>query len=639
MTAFDNRKFGFLKPAIDAHTIGVHTAAELLEDCGYETIIADGHIEKAFNDYKYEIPRRVVVDWVINNQIDMLGISYRLDEKDALDMLGYLIEDLKKQKLMRFQGGPVEGLFFGGLPKACEAIDRVFDGLVITFKGGESATETLSKLQVPQERIPKEIIQGSQYDESLLKFGRDIIKTQGYLKYQATNRDKYPEFGTKRDTILKRVESNQKHNYGPVIRAHVGPYSSQATRKESVDEFINWVDILARSNYLDVLSIGSSQLSQSNFGENWQNKTNGGGVPINSPQEYQMVYDASRPLLVRTYAGTKNIPKLAKMYEETINISWHALSLWWFNKLDGRGPYDLYTSLKEHVETIQYIATTSKPFEANVSHHFAFRGADDVTYIVSGYLAAKIAKKNGIKTFVLQNMLNTPRLTWGVQDLAKSRALLKLVKSLEDDNFKVLLQTRAGLDYFKPDIEEAKAQLAAVSALMDDIDPYNPHSPEIIHVVSYSEASHLATPDIINESIQITQHSILKYRDLKKKGEVEDMGKNPEVKERSENLYQSSLKVIGAIENNIKDAYTPEGFYKIFATGFLPVPYLWNEVDEFEHARNWKTKPINGSVKIVDEDNKVMDSEIMIQIALGNLKDAERLLAHRQLSDKNKIIF
>lgn len=34
---------------------------------------------------------------------------------------------------------------------------------------------------------------------------------------------------------------------------------------------------------------------------------------------------------------------------------------------------------------------------------------------------------------------------------------------------------------------------------MDDIDPKNIYSPEIIHVVSYSEALYLATPDIIDE--------------------------------------------------------------------------------------------------------------------------------------------
>ena len=44
------------------------------------------------------------------------------------------------------------------------------------------------------------------------------------------------------------------------------------------------------------------------------------------------------------YAGTKRIPELAAIHEETINICWHALSLWWFNQLMGVA-YDLYTNL------------------------------------------------------------------------------------------------------------------------------------------------------------------------------------------------------------------------------------------------------------------------------------------------------
>ena len=52
---------------------------------------------------------------------------------------------------------------------------------------------------------------------------------------------------------------------------------------------------------------------------------------------------------------------------------------------------------------------------------------------------------------------------------------------------------------------------------MDDIDPNNEMSPEIIHVVSYSEALFLATPDILNDSIRITRTALNEYRRLKKK--------------------------------------------------------------------------------------------------------------------------
>jgi hypothetical protein len=626
-------KYGFIKPAIDAHTMGINSAAELLRDCGYDVVMADDFVAKAMNDYKHELRRKVVVDWIIFNKIERLGISYRLDQDDAVNMIGFLIEEMKNAKLMKFQGGQVETVFFGGLPKTCEAIDKEFNGLVKTFIGGESARETLTKMGVSEDRVPSDIYEGSRYDDLLMEFGKKIIDSQEYLNYKPTDRSNYPEFGTMKDSVTKRINSSIKDHFEPLMRAHVGSYSSSATRIESVNEFLLWVKTLAKSKYLDILSIGSSQLTQSNFGEDWEGKTNGGGVPVNSPEEYRMIWEASRPLLVRTYAGTKNIPNLAKMHEQTLNICWHALSLWWFNKLDERGPYDVYTNLKQHIDTIKYIAKTDKPFEANVPHHFAFRGTDDVTYIVSAYLAAKLAKKLGIKTFILQNMLNTPRFTWGLQDLAKSRAMIKLVRSLEDSNFRVLLQPRAGLDYFKPDLYEARIQLAAVTALMDDIDPYNEMSPPIIHVVSYSEASHLATPEIINESIQITQYSLQKYREMRKQGKIEDMAKNLDVNKRSTELYQSAIKVISAIEDSIDNQYSPEGFYKIFAAGFLPVPYLWGEVEEFKHAKNWRTKPVRGSVKVVDENNNVMKTEQIIEIAKSNLKDAEYNLKQRQLKE------
>ena len=633
MFATEKDIFAFIKPALDAHTMGLNTAAELLRDCGYTVIIADDSISNAISEYRSEASRKKVVDWIIANKVTNVGISYRLDKDDALNMVGYLLEALKTSNLLSYQGGPIRNIFFAGLPVSCEAIGKDFDGLVKTYVGGESAQDTLLKLGVPEEKIPRDIIEGSKYDESLLQFGKEIIDSGEYEKFKPIDRSNYKEFGTRQDTVEKRLDANLRDNFLPLMRAHVGPYSSLVSREENVREFLSWAKTLAEAGYLDIMSIGSSQLSQSNFGEDWGDRPNGGGVPVNSEEEYRMIYDASRPLLIRTYAGTKNIPQLAKMYEETINICWHALSLWWFNKLDNRGPYDLYTNLKQHMETIKYIASTNKPFEANVSHHFAFRGADDVTYIVSAYLAAKLAKKLGIKTFILQNMLNTPRLTWGIQDLAKSRALLKLVGSLTDSNFRVLLQPRAGLDYFKPDLYEARIQLAAVSALMDDIDPHNEMSPPIIHVVSYSEASHLATPEIINESIKITQHSIQEYRALRRRGYIDDMSKNGDIEERMNELLNKARTIINAIESSIENPYSPEGFYKIYAAGFLPTPYLWGEVDEFKHATEWKTKPIKGSLKVVDEEGKPMAAEKIAEIAKANLKDAEYNLSQRMIKD------
>jgi hypothetical protein len=384
------------------------------------------------------------------------------------------------------------------------------------------------------------------------------------------------------------------------MRAHVGPYLPD--RDDAVALFLDWTRQLAASGFLDILSIGTSQLSQSAFGEDWAGKPNGGGVPLNSPEEFAAVWQAACPMLVRTYAGTNRIPELAAMYEREINIAWHALSFWWFCRLDGRGPLSVEENLRQHLATASYVASTGKPLEANVAHHFSFRGADDVTAIAATVLAARTAKELGVRHFVLQIMLNTPKTTWGIQDLAKARAMLMLTRELEDERFRVILQPRGGLDYFSPHLDKAKAQLAAVTALMDDIEPQDRASPPVIHVVSYSEANNLADPDTVNESIRITRHALQSYRRLREKGEIDDMGRHRETLERTDGLLAETRVLLAGIETAIPSLYTAVGLHQCFAQGFLPVPDLWAERDKFPRAVAWKTKMTQGGMRLIGED-------------------------------------
>jgi hypothetical protein len=178
--------------------------------------------------------------------------------------------------------------------------------------------------------------------------------------------------------------------------------------------------------------------------------------------------------------------------------------------------------------------------------------------------------------------------------------MLSLVRELEDRKFSVLLQTRAGLDCLSSDLDQARVQLAAVSALMDDIEPHNHCSPAIVHVVSCSEGLYLADPPIIEESIKICRSSIAKYRRLRSAGEIPDMGKHPEVSRRYEAILSGARAILKAVEEAVARPYTVTGLYKIFVAGFLPVPFLVNCRDEFQHAVRWRTKLIQGGVKVVD---------------------------------------
>ena len=626
-----NETIGLLKSRLDAHTMGLHAVTALLEECGYRVIAAPDYIEEAGERIHLESRADRIVDWVIENNIRHIGISYRLDESDAISILFRLVGCLENADLLnQSRDNSVKSLYFSGIKKVCDRVDEELNGRFITFRGGESAEDTLLRLGVPTEEIPRHIADGCRYDKERIEFGERLINREEYKNVKPLSRKFYKEFGSTKDTLLARLEYNFEGGFQPLVRAHSGPYSAEIPREECIMQYLDWCKRLAGAGYLDILSIGSSQLSQSNFGEDWSGKTNGGGVPVNSENEYRAIWQAAKPMLVRTYSGTKNVCALAAMYERSINMAWHALSLWWFNEIDGRGPNPLYDNLKEHIAALKYIASVGKPAEANVSHHFAFRGSDDITYIVSAYLAAKLAKICGIKLFVLQNMLNTPRATWGLQDLAKSMALLKVVKSLEDTQFRVLLQTRTGLDYFKPDAYEAKVQLAAATALMDDIDPLNTYSPEIIHVVSYSEALCLATPEILNESIKITRQALRDYRELRSRGTTYEV-LTEDIGDREEMLVKSSWNVIKAMEEYIPQLYSAEGLYIAFTAGWLPVPELWNRSEEYRYARNWRTKMHNGGVWLY-ENNRPMSISRRINKAVGNIAEAEYLIGQKDFS-------
>jgi hypothetical protein len=592
-------RLGLVHPAIDVHTLGLSSLEQILSDCGIAVIIADAAVNEVVGRTGDAGSARVIRDWIMGNHITAVGFSYRLDPDDGFRLFSNFMETLDLVHANAADGGSLRSIFFAGLPKACDFVEGRFPQIAAVFRGDETPAETLDLFGVPRSLLPERSAVGVAYDEVRMAFGRELVRKGDYRAVKPVERSDYHRFGEKGDSITARIAHSFTHGFPPVIRAHVGPYLPH--RKEAVSLFLDWTRQLAKTGLLDVLSIGTSQLSQSEFWSCWEGRDDGGGVPIASPEEFAEVWRAARPMLVRSYAGTRNVRAMAHMLEDSIDIAWHALSLWWFCKIDGRGPNTVRENLQQHIATLEYIARTGKPFEPNVPHHFAFRGGDDLTYVLSGLVAAKTAKAAGVQKLILQVMLNTPKYTWGINDLAKARALLHLVRELEDADFKVYLQPRGGLDYFSRDPEKAKAQLAAVTAMMDDIEPGDASSPQIIHVVSYSEGFALADPDIVNESIRITRHALTTYRSLRESGAVDDMSANPQVLARTSSLLKNARMAVAAIESAIPSPYGAEGLYEIMASGFFAAPYLSECRDEFPEATHWKTKCVNGSIEVVDE--------------------------------------
>ncbi|MFW9821119.1 MAG: methionine synthase, partial [Candidatus Thorarchaeota archaeon] len=355
----------------------------------------------------------------------------------------------------------------------------------------------------------------------------------------------------------------------PVIRAHFG----LPTLKDTV----KGIRKIANSEVLDIVSIAPDQNTQANFfhpEDNIKELYGAGGVPIKSKEDLLKLNKArltgNYPLL-RIYAGTRDFIELAKLFRATIKNAWAAIPIFWFNQMDGRGPLSLKESIKEHLEAIKWHGERNIPVEINDAHHWSLRDAPDCIAVADMYLCGIIAKNLGVRHFIAQFMFNTPPASSLNMDLAKILAKNELLHSLKDKNFSVIKQVRTGLASFPLDINKAKGQLAAATMVQLTL------KPDIVHVVSYSEADHAAFPEDIIESCKIVDQVISRMYS----SEI-NMIDNKILKRKEELIKQAKwiLNLIPSLAINkeeLKNPYiNPNVLNRLVEYGIFDAPHLKN---------------------------------------------------------------
>lgn len=423
------------------HVAGVSNFLRLADTAGWRTIFLGPAVSI---EELLEVARR--------EKADLVGVSYRLTPENGERLLADFAEaaDDLHASGVRF--------VFGGTPPVVKLARKLkfFDA---SFDG----TESPEKLMV--------YLNGGTVN------GRTEVD--------------YP------NTLLKRIQWKSPF---PLLRHHFGLPTMESTVKD--------IQLIAEAGVLDVISLGIDQEAQENFfhPERQDARRKGaGGVPVRSKEEYRNLYGASRhgnfPLM-RTYSGTDDFIRLAELYVETINIAWAAVPLYWFNQMDGRGPWDLEGSIREHQKLMAWYGERNIPVEANEAHHWGMRDSHDVVFVVSAYLAAYNAKAFGVKDHIIQLMFNSPPGTSSAMDIAKMLAVMELVSELETEDFRLLKQTRTGLLSYPVDLTQAKAHLATTVFIQMAL------KPDIVHVVGYPEADHAVSGEEVIDSCIMAQKAI-----------------------------------------------------------------------------------------------------------------------------------
>jgi hypothetical protein len=333
---------------------------------------------------------------------------------------------------------------------------------------------------------------------------------------------------------------------------------------------------IAEAQVLDVISLGIDQDAQANFfhPERQSPRRRGaGGVPVRTSDDYRALYAASRcgnfPLL-RTYSGTDDFVRLAEMYVETIRIAFCAIPIFWFNQMDGRGPWDLEGSIREHQKVMAWYGERDIPVELNEPHHWGMRDAPDVICIVSAYLSAYNARAFGVRDYIAQMMFNSPPGLFDAMDLAKMLACLEMTVPLKAADFRIWRQTRTGLLSYPLDPDAARAHLATSIYLQMALRPH------ILHVVGHTEAHHAATaPDVI-EACKLARRSV----ENALRGQP-DMITDPAVQQRKQELMREANVTLEAIRTlagpDVADPFTdPATLARAVTMGVLDAPHLRN---------------------------------------------------------------
>ena len=534
------------------HVAGISNFLRLAEAAGWQTVFLGP-----------AVPIERVLESARQENAELVGVSYRLTPETGERLLGQFAEAASELH----EGGI--RFVFGGTPPVAEKASRL--------------------------GFFERVFDGSESPEEVLMF----LKGQTGLDQSATS---YPQ------STVERIRWKSPY---PLLRHHFGLPTMAAT--------LQGIEKIAEAKALDVISLGIDQDAQENFyhpDRQDPRQKGAGGVPVRRPEDYRALYAASRrgnfPLL-RTYSGTDDFIRLAEMYVETIHTAWCAIPLFWFNQMDGRGPWDLEGSIRQHQQVMAWYGESGIPVELNEPHHWGMRDASDVIFVVSAFLSAYNARRFGVRDYIAQLMFNSPPDLSDAMDLAKMLAVLEMINTLTpsltprpspigrggrgEDEFRIWTQTRTGLLSYPLNPAAARGHLAASVYLQMALRPH------IIHIVGHTEAHHAATAEDVIEASQIARRVIVNAE----RG-APDMTCDPAVQRRKDELLSEARITLEAIralaDYDVPDPWSDAAtLAKAVTSGILDAPQLKN--NPFARGQI-RTRTIDGKCVAVDSNGHPM---------------------------------
>ena len=526
------------------HNLGVETFADWMQDLDL------GYVSVKLGP---AVPIQEVINKIREARPEVVGVSMRLGDLHVDKLIAEFVETATSYGLHPRESGIRYS--YGGLRPAANLV-RAMTGLPLEEDRFIREEEKHYDLEVIAEEFKdKEAFQG--FFEMVVDDFVTMEELEDFARRQPTKhvRKEIPWS----DYLAERIRQVRERENRPIFRAHIG------IAADTIEPTIEAIEKLVDASALEIVSLAPDQTSQELLakfirGEEDPDKylAGQGGAPIRTIEDLQRLKAATQRgnhPMARIYTGTDELVALATLWEEHLNICFPAVPIFFYNELDGRGPISIRDGFDEHFRTIEYWAEQGKPLEINDPHQWGLRYATDDMQVTDHVLCAVIALKKGIKNYVMQMMFELPPEISALDDLAKMKAAYELVEPLcRHFDFRIHRQTRSGLPSFPPNLNQAKGHLAFGVYTQLYMEP------DILHVVTHSEAHHEASADDIIESCEIVKQVCWDFA----KGDVPHIWDEPVVKARIKELKQTAMYNLlhGAILGGYDGLIRPENFWE-----------------------------------------------------------------------------
>jgi uncharacterized protein (TIGR01319 family) len=559
------------------HSLGVETFAEWMEDRG------DGFMAVKLGP---AVPIEDVVNKIRESRPEVVAISMRLGDLHVDKLIAEFIEKAARYRLLPRESGIRYA--FGGLRPAANLV-RAMTGMPVQedkFSPPEDRHFDLDEIAENYGDIDAFqgffalVVDDFVTMEELEAFARNTVVVQTGEQVQWA------------DGLLDRIRQVRELENRPIIRAHIG------IAADSIEPTIEAVEMMSDAECLEIVSLAPDQPAQEYLakfvrGEEDPEKylKGQGGVPIRSTEDLQRLKAATlrgNYPMTRIYSGTDELVDLAKLYEDSFRMPFPAVPIFFYNELDGRGPISIRDGFDEHFEVIRWWAARDKPVEINDPHQWQLRNSTDDLLVTDHVIAGVVALKMGIKQYIMQMMYDLPPGTSGLNDLAKFRGAYELIEPLTRRfDFGIIKETRGGLSDFPPNLDRAKGHLALSTYWQMYMEP------DIVHVVSFSEAHHEAKAEDVIESCDIVKQVFDDFC----QSDCPDIWHDPRLLARKRQLK------LGAAYNLLHLALL--GGYEGPVT--LDNFFLWavppEEACQRDHPRAWEHNYETMILSLIDEAN------------------------------------